>query len=89
MSENQKLKLSPASHEVFMLYANDADNWSGLPWVSVGNVDLTGQQRGNLADLVKKDLVLIQDMDGQTYVRFTSSGKQYAEAQGVSTRYWS
>ena len=80
--------LTSGTYKVFMLYANDADNWSGNPWVSDGNVQLTGAQRGNLSDLVQKGLLTVEDSYGQKYVQFTEAGKAYAEENGINTRYW-
>jgi hypothetical protein len=82
------LTLTPASHETFMLYAEDADNWSGYPWVSDGNVFLTKEQRGNLSDLVQKGLITLGEDGGMNFVVFTEAGRAYAEAHGVTTAYW-
>ena len=49
--------LTPATLATFSLYADDSANWSGCPWVSAGNVKCTLAMRGNLSDLVKKDLI--------------------------------
>lgn len=82
--------LTPASEEVFKEFLYDAPNWSGTPWVSGGNIELTKEQRGNLSDLVKKGLVEIKEADmgdGRTmsYVKFTENGKRVAEGFGFRT----
>jgi hypothetical protein len=84
--------LTPASGEVFLQFVEDAPNWSGNPWVSGGNIELTKEQRGNLADLVKKDLVEVkeEDMgDGRTmsYLEFTEKGQRLARAYGYDTNW--
>ena len=84
----QAMTLTEGSHKVFMMYAEDADNWSGTPWVSEGNISLTGAQRGNLSDLVKKGLIKIEGVDNMQYVVFTEDGKAYAAANGLNTEYW-
>lgn len=76
--------LTPDSLEVFRMYAEDAPNWSGTPWVSVGNIDLTREQRGNLTDLVRKGLVVVNDYgDGDTYLTFTEAGQRRAFDLGI------
>lgn len=75
--------LTDASRETFTVYAEDAANWSGNPWVSVGNICPTKEMRGNLGDLVKKGLINIQDCDGDRYVVFTDAGVQYAGTLGI------
>lgn len=75
--------LTAASHDTFMMYAEDAGNWSGNPWVSEGNIQPTKEQRGNLSDLVKKGLIEICDYEPGTYIEFTEAGKAYAAANGI------
>lgn len=75
--------LTAASHETFMLYAEDAANWSGNPWVSEGNIQPTKEERGNLSDLVKKGLIEIRRTDVGKYIKFTPDGIAYASANGV------
>jgi len=48
------MQLTADSLKTFLLYANDAGNWGGNPYVSGGNVKCTKSMRGNLSDLVKK-----------------------------------
>lgn len=76
--------LTAASLEVFLLYADDAPNWSGTPWVSEGNIQTDKQMRGNLSDLVKKGLIQIRGMGGSQYIVFTEAGKTLASQHGMS-----
>lgn len=82
-----RVEITEASKEVFRLYAEDAGQWSGCPWVSDGNIDPTKEQRGNLSDLVKKGLIKIQDSDGQKVMHFTESGVKFAETLGIDLSY--
>ena len=75
--------LTQASLDVFLAYAEDADNWSGMPWVSIGNVGTDKQMRGNLSDLVKKGFIEIGESNGDSYVTFTDAGKVLAAEHGV------
>ena len=75
-----QIALTPASLEVFTMYADDSENWDGNPWVSVGNVRLTKAQVGNLSDLVQKGLVEIENYDVDTYIVFTDAGEALAES---------
>ena len=81
-------ELTAASLETFLLYADDAPNWSWSPWVSAGNIMPTNAQRGNLADLVKKGLVEIRYGEGRNglskkYLVFTDAGVELAAQHGV------
>lgn len=78
------IKLTPDTIETFTLYAEDAGNWSGNPWVSVGNITCTREMRGNLSDLVQKGLIRIEDAgDGDKYIVFTDSGLELARVLGI------
>ena len=68
----------------FEMYAEDAGNWSGNPYVTAGNISPTKAQRGNLADLVKKGLIEIGMYDGDSYVCFTDEGEALAKSLGYS-----
>jgi hypothetical protein len=75
--------LSPASLHLFRLYAEDAPNWSGTPWVTCANFTFTKNMRGNLSDLVQKGYLTVCDSEGagrarDQYVRFTEKGKALA-----------
>ena len=81
--------LTPATLATFSLYADDSANWSGCPWVSAGNVKCTLAMRGNLSDLVKKDLIEMTDNEGRgraddMYLTFTEAGESLAERLGFS-----
>lgn len=79
------ITLTPASHELFMQFADDAGNWNGMPLVN-GNVIVDAQLRGNLTDLVKKGLVTVDtDEDDKScqWLSFTDEGKAYSAAYGV------
>jgi len=84
---NTTTTLTPASHEAFMAYAKDADNWGGNPLVG-GNVGGGREERGNLTDLKRKGLIETFEDDRCTFVHFTQAGRAYAEANGVNTSYW-
>lgn len=78
------ITLTPATHETFMTYAEDAGNWSGNPYVSEGNVACTRETRGNLSDLVKKGLIrIVPPSDIGSYVVFTPLGVEYAAQHGI------
>ena len=84
-----QIELTPASLETFTLYANDAANWCGSPWVSEGNVWPTKAMRGNLSDLVKKGLIEIHDYDeGDKVIWFTESGRALAESLEINLDMW-
>jgi hypothetical protein len=67
-----------------LLYAKDAPNWNGYPWVSGGNIQGTKEQRGNLTQLKKAGLIKTQvdDEDGP-YVVFTETGMALAKEHGI------
>lgn len=76
------MQLTADSLATFLLYAKDAGNWSGNPYVSSGNVKCTKSMRGNLSDLVKKGLIIISDTGSHMYIEFTAVGKQLAAEHG-------
>lgn len=76
--------LTAASHDLFMRYAQDAQNWGGEPWVSEGNIQPTKWERGNLVDLQKKNLITINKIDGMAYINFTDAGRAYALRFGTT-----
>lgn len=78
--------LTPKSLEVFLLYAEDANNWDGSPWVSMGNITVTKEMRGNLSDLVQKGLIKIHSYDPDQYMTFTESGRALALEHGIEIR---
>jgi len=76
------MQLTADSLKTFLLYANDAGNWGGNPYVSGGNVKCTKSMRGNLSDLVKKALITIHDSGSDMYIEFTETGKRLASEHG-------
>lgn len=83
MSTMTPQALTADSQATFALYAEDAGNWDGCPWVSIGNIDCTKAMRGNLSDLVQKGLINIHEDDGDKYVAFTPAGVEYAATIGI------
>ena len=75
--------LTPASHELFMAYAEDAGNWSGTPLVG-GNVPATKEATGNLTDLKRKGLLTTWEDVNEVWIRFTDEGVAYAAQHGVA-----
>jgi hypothetical protein len=81
--------LTTASRETFRIYAEDAMDWGGNPWVSVGNVHCTREMRGNLSDLVKKELIEICDNEGRgraadMFISFTETGRSLAQSMNIN-----
>ncbi len=72
------MELSAKSLSVFIDYASTAGNWSGTPMV-----DGFKQERGNLTDLKKKGLIITFDYEGNKYIEFTTSGKEFAKSHGI------
>lgn len=77
------MKLTNQSLETFLVYAKDAGNWSGTPWVSGGNVTCTREMRGNLSDLVQKGLIEIVTEWGTTFINFTDTGVELAKSHQI------
>lgn len=76
-------ELTPASLETFLMYAHDAADWSYQPWVSKGNVTCTAAMRGNLADLVRRGLIVIHNPGTRdSYITFTEAGVSLAKLHG-------
>jgi len=76
--------ITPESLNVFLMYARDAKEWGGNPWVTQGNVTLTKAQRGNLTQCIIAGLLTVCD-DGEDcqYVSFTKEGEALALTHGV------
>ena len=58
--------LTPATLSTLKKYADHSLDWSGwaLPaWVSSGNIKPTKEMRGNLSDLIKKNIIEIWDWE--------------------------
>lgn len=77
----ERLGITYTSFEVFLAYARDAGNWSGMPLVG-GNVGGSKQERGNLTQLKQAGLIKTEISDGLTWIVFTDAGKQFASEMG-------
>ncbi len=82
------MKLTKATRETLIMYAEELARWDGTPWVSAGEIRPTKAQRGNLADLVKKGLIKIIDNErkGRTedmWILFTEAGAVVAKGYGI------
>jgi hypothetical protein len=74
--------ISQEAKATFMMYAEDAPNWSGVPWVSCGNVSATMAMGGHLTDLARKGYIEIDDSDGDKCIFFTEAGVALAAEHG-------
>ena len=77
------INLTKRSIDLFVEYAEDADNWSGMPLVG-GNVGGSKEDRGNLTQLKKAGLIETFVDEGCTWIIFTDMGKEYAAALGIN-----
>jgi hypothetical protein len=76
-------KITETSKALFLAYAQDAGNWSGMPLVD-GNVAGNTALRGNLTQLKRAGLIRTARGDkGSTWVLFTPAGIAYAATLGV------
>lgn len=73
--------ITEASLDLFLDYAADAGNWSGMPLVG-GNVGGTKEERGNLTQLKKAGLITTMDDDG-VWIIFTDAGRELAAKHGI------
>lgn len=71
------VRLTPASHDLFMALANMGHDWSGCPLV-----ELSRAERGNLTHLKVNGLLTTMESDGDMFVYFTRAGADYAAAHG-------
>jgi hypothetical protein len=76
------MNITEESRRVFLMYAEDACNWSGNVPIG-GNVGGSAQERGNLTQLKRAGLITTFDYDGWTWVAFTDSGRDYAKENGI------
>ena len=76
-------KLTEASLNLFLWYAKDANNWSGLPYLS-GNRTFTKSDRGNLTQLKRAGLVTTNKDDHAEYIKFTGEGYALALKHGIT-----
>lgn len=80
----QAKDLTPDSLAVFTLYAKDAGNWAGQPMVANYSKERMKSIRGNLADLVKKGLIVIFESDDCEFIDFTNAGQALAAELGIN-----
>jgi hypothetical protein len=76
-----KTKITEKSLALFLAYAHDAGNWSGMPLVG-GNVGGSKEDRGNLTQLKRAGLIQTTLDEGNTWVIFTEAGKALAAQHG-------
>lgn len=76
-------ELTPATLDLFIRFAKDADNWNGMPLVG-GNVSMTLADRGNMTDLKQKGLVITFKEEGNLWLEFTDAGKELALMHGIT-----
>ena len=81
MNEKQ-ISITEQSMNLFLAYANDADNWGGNPLVG-GNVGGSKEDRGNLTQLKVAGLIQTFVDEGCTWVQFTEAGKKLAAENGI------
>jgi len=76
------MQITDKSKALFIAYAKDAGNWSGSPLVG-GNVGGTQEDKGNLTQLKKADLITTFTDEGHTWIVFTAKGREYARELGI------
>ncbi len=78
------INITDNAKQLFVLYAEDAGNWSGTPLVG-GNVELLSlkQDRGLLTNLKRAGLITTFASDGESWVRFTAAGRELAVSLGL------
>lgn len=74
--------ITTQSLKVFLAYAEDAGNWSGVPLVG-GNVGGSKEERGNLTQLKRAGLIETDVDEGCTWLYFTDAGKALAATHGI------
>jgi hypothetical protein len=92
MFDFTSIKLTPATLKLFLLYAEDAGNWSGTPLVG-GNVGGSKADRGNITHMKTLGLVTTfeEHEPGQgkcTWMQFTALGCALANYHGISIGGW-
>ena len=85
VAQPASMNLTKRSIDLFVAYAEDADNWSGSPLVG-GNVGGSKEDRGNLTQLKKAGLITTDYVreDDCTWINFTKMGIEYAAALGIT-----
>lgn len=76
------VQITERSKEVFIAYAKDATNWSGIAPVGI-NVNSSKEDCGNLTQLKVTGLIRTFEEQGETWIHFTDKGKAYAKELGV------
>ncbi|MDC1268184.1 hypothetical protein N8Z76_00465 [Gammaproteobacteria bacterium] len=81
------MKITEKSKALFIEYAKDSGNWSGMPLVG-GNVGYAPEDKGNLTHLKKLGLVTTHEdyEPGQepcSWITFTQSGRIFAATLGI------
>lgn len=76
------MKITDTSKSLFLAYAEDAANWSGMPLVG-GNVGGSKEDRGNLTQLKQAGLIATFTDEGCTWIQFTATGKALALENGI------
>lgn len=74
--------LTPKSLELFLWYAKDASNWSGLPYIG-GNREFTKADRGNLTQMKRAGLLSTRKDEFGEYITFSESGRELAKQHGI------
>ena len=77
------MNITGTSLKVFLAYADDACNWSGVPLVG-GNVGGDKAERGNLTQLKQAGLITTDYDEGCTWVYFTDAGVALAAEHGIT-----
>lgn len=77
------MNITRASLKLFLAYAEDANNWNGMPLIG-GNVPGDHRaQRGNLSQLKKAGLIRTEQDEGLAWIVFTAVGKALAAQYGI------
>ena len=72
------INLTQDSLNLFIALAEDAANWMGQPLI-----DITKEQRGNLTDLKKKNLLTTFSSEGWEWADFTDEGIAFAAEHNI------
>ncbi len=81
--ETTEKKITEKSLDVFIAYAKDAGNWSGMPLVG-GNGGGSKEERGNLTQLKRAGFIKTQEEEGDVWIIFTAAGRELAAKLGVT-----
>lgn len=79
------MNITERSLALFLDYARDAGNWSGTPMIG-GNVGGSKEDRGNLTQLKKADLITTFRDEGCDWIIFTDAGADLAAKHGIDVR---